>query len=80
MANIALAAALAAMRNYQDRTCEACGRQWRGDTAECPTCGFEPPLVKICSWCPDAAENTRIAHEAGLTVTHGMCDDCKEKF
>jgi hypothetical protein len=34
-------------------------------------------LVKVCSWCPDAAEATVWA--APLRVTHTLCPECYRK-
>lgn len=33
-------------------------------------------LVSICSWCPDARDQTTRARAAGQRVTHGICQDC----
>ena len=35
-----------------------------------------PELVKVCSWCEDAAEQTASARAHGYDVTHGLCDKC----
>ena len=33
-------------------------------------------LVKVCSWCVDAAEQTASARAHGHDVTHGICERC----
>ncbi len=37
-------------------------------------------LTVICAWCPDNEEKTRVAIDAGKTVSHGMCPDCTKKM
>ena len=39
-----------------------------------------PDLVKVCSWCPDAAEQTASARAHGYDVTHGACPACAAKL
>ena len=45
---------------------------WLGYAVK-PTGGF---VVRVCAWCPDKAEADRLAHAAGLEVTHCMCVSC----
>lgn len=35
--------------------------------------------VKVCAWCPNAAQLTADAQEAGFVVTHGLCAACSER-
>jgi hypothetical protein len=39
----------------------------------------DAPLVKVCSWCPTAAEQTAAARAHGFEVTHGICDVCSAR-
>ncbi len=35
--------------------------------------------VRVCSYCPDAAQADALAKREGLAVTHGICDSCKAR-
>lgn len=41
---------------------------------------FQLDTVKICGWCPNAAERTRAAQGFGKQVSHGICKSCTRKM
>lgn len=36
------------------------------------------PPIKICAWCPSKARNELALKNAGLEISHGMCEGCFE--
>lgn len=38
------------------------------------------PIVTVCGWCPDRAEQTAAARALGFDVSHGMCAACAAAY
>lgn len=38
------------------------------------------PVVSVCGWCPDHAEQTASARANGYDVTHGLCAVCEAQL
>jgi hypothetical protein len=38
------------------------------------------PIVTVCGWCADAAEQTASARAHGYDVSHGLCPACQAKL